>query len=78
VNTLHEAISAEKELKKLLLDYKELEIAWEFLGHLNMTLEIMAPYLKGFHLTLSAHHNQRDADGWKITDCSWKIYIYQS
>jgi hypothetical protein len=59
VNALQETISAEKNLDKVLLDYKELEIARGFLGHLSMTFEIMVPYLKGFHLTLSAHLKQK-------------------
>jgi hypothetical protein len=38
-------------------------------------LDILVPYLKGFHLTLAAHMNQRDADGWRLSDKAWEIFV---
>jgi hypothetical protein len=43
-----------------------------------MTFDIMVPYLNGFHLTLAAHLKQRDADGWKMSDSAWKMFVYQN
>jgi hypothetical protein len=49
------------------MEYKHLEVIRGFLCHLSMTYSIMTPYLKGFHLTLAAHHPQRDNQGWKLS-----------
>jgi hypothetical protein len=46
-----------------MLQYKQLEEIWGFLGHLTMTYDIIWTYLKGFHLTLASIHLQRDQDG---------------
>jgi hypothetical protein len=40
-----------------------------------MTFELLAPYLKGFHLVLASHLNQRDSDGWKCSDKAWRKYV---
>jgi hypothetical protein len=57
------------------MDYKDLERARGFLGHLSMTYEILTPFLKGFHLTLASHLPYRDDDGWKMTEKAWDAYI---
>jgi hypothetical protein len=57
------------------LDYKNLERARGFLGHLSMTFEILVPYLKGFHLTLASYLPQRDKEGWKLSDKEWALYV---
>lgn len=56
-------------------DYKFLESVRGFLCHLAMTYEILFPYLKGFHLTLSAHLPKRDKEGWALSDDSWLAYL---
>jgi hypothetical protein len=58
------------------LDYKELEQATGFLCHLLMTYKDLAPYLKGFYLSLHKHLPRRDADGWKLSEKHWEAYIY--
>ena len=58
-----------------LFDYKRLEIIRGFLCHLAMTFDIIFPYLKGFHLTLSSHLAGRNEDGWKLEDDEWNSYI---
>jgi hypothetical protein len=45
------------------LNYKELEQATGFLYHLSMSYEDLAPYLKGFYLSLHKHLPRRDTDG---------------
>jgi hypothetical protein len=77
VDNLLKLLNADKDLSRVSLVYKDLEIARGFLGHLSMTFEIMVPYLKGFHLTLASHLKQRDGDGWKLTDKAWRLYVYQ-
>jgi hypothetical protein len=62
--------------KEVMLPYKELEQVRGYLCHLSLTYEILAPYLKGFHLILAAHLDRRDSDGWKCTDRGWREYIY--
>jgi hypothetical protein len=57
-----------------MLSYKELEVVRGFLGHIRLTFELIVPYLKGFHLTLSAHLDQRDSEGWKMNNKAWDAY----
>ena len=56
------------KLPKVALDYKLLERIRGYLCHLAMTYPILFLYLKGFHLTLSAHLPSRDKEGWKRSD----------
>jgi hypothetical protein len=63
VSNIHAKLHADKDVGNILLEYKELEIARGFLGHLSVTFEVMVPYFKGFHLTLAAHLYQRDDEG---------------
>jgi hypothetical protein len=56
--------------------YKRLEEVRGFLCHLAMTFEIVTPYLKGLHLTLAAHHPQRDSQGWKLSPKEWDAYLW--
>ena len=72
-----------KELFDLYLDhdnptmsYKRLEIIRGFLCHLSMTYFTITPYLKGFHLTLAAHHPKRDSQGWKLSPKEWEAYVW--
>jgi hypothetical protein len=60
VSKVQAKLQGDKYLGNNLLDYEELEISRGFLCCLSMTFEIMISYLKGFHLTLAAHLNQRD------------------
>jgi hypothetical protein len=41
-----------------------------------MTYEDLAPYLKGFYLSLHKHLPQRDANGWKLSEKYWEAYVY--
>jgi hypothetical protein len=41
-----------------------------------MTYEIVTPYLKGFHLTLAAHHPKRNSEGWKLSPREWDAYVW--
>jgi hypothetical protein len=40
-----------------------------------MTYEFVTPYLKGFHLTLAAHHPKRNSKGWKLSPREWDAYV---
>jgi hypothetical protein len=42
-----------------------------------MTFELITPFLKGFHLTISGHLPRRNAKGWKIAERSSDAYIHQ-
>ena len=42
-----------------------------------MTFEVIAPFLKGFHLTLCSHLSSRDDDGWKLPDGAFFAYIHE-
>jgi hypothetical protein len=59
-----------------LFRYKRLEEIRGFLCHLAMTFETITPYLKGFHLTLAAHHPKRNAEGWKLSPREWDACIW--
>jgi hypothetical protein len=59
-----------------LFSYKRLEQIRGFLCHLSMTFETITPFLKGFHLSLSAHLPSRDDDGWKLPDRAFMAYIH--
>jgi hypothetical protein len=65
----------EADWKETSLSYKELEQIRGYLCHLSHTYEILAPYLKGFHLILASHLEQRDGEGWKCTDRAWRAYV---
>jgi hypothetical protein len=41
-----------------------------------MTYEIVTPYLKGLHLTLVAHHSNRNSQGWKLSPKEWDTYVW--
>jgi hypothetical protein len=58
--------------------YKRLEEIRGFLCHVSMTYPLVTPYLKGFHLTLAAHHLGRDDSGWKLTPREWAAFIYEA
>jgi hypothetical protein len=45
------------------INYKRMEEVRGFLGHLAMTSDLIAIYLKGFHLTLASIHPNRDKQG---------------
>jgi hypothetical protein len=51
-----------------LFNHKEMEQATGFLCHLSMTYEDLAPYLKGFYLSLYHHLPRRNAEGWKMNE----------
>jgi hypothetical protein len=59
-----------------LFKYKEMEQATGFLCHLSMTYEDLAPYLKGFYLSLHHHLPRRDTKGWKMNEKRWDAYIH--
>jgi hypothetical protein len=58
------------------MPYKRLEEIRGFLCHISMTYEIVTPYLKGIHLTLAAHHPQRNDQGWKLSPKEWDAYVW--
>jgi hypothetical protein len=41
-----------------------------------VTDNIVTPYLKEFHLTLAAHHPQRNSQGWKLSPKEWDAFIW--
>jgi hypothetical protein len=61
--------------KTTQLVYKDLEKVRGYLCHLSLTYDILAPYLKGLHLVLAQHLDQRDAEGWKLTEKAWHNYV---
>mmetsp|Transcript_11711 Transcript_11711/g.19385 ORF Transcript_11711/g.19385 Transcript_11711/m.19385 type:complete len:1450 (-) Transcript_11711:1434-5783(-) len=50
------------------LDHKELLSDRGFLVYVSKTYPAMIPYLKGFHLTIEMWRDNRDRDGWKMTE----------
>jgi hypothetical protein len=60
------------------VNYKHMEEVRGFLGHLAMTYDIIAMYLKGLHLTLVSHHSNRDKDGWKLSKKDWMSYLWDA
>ena len=64
-----------EETEDPLLNYKLLERVRGFMCHLAMTYEILFPYLKGFHLTLSSYLPNRGEDGWTLADDLWNSYV---
>ena len=53
------------------VEFKRLERVRGFLCHLAMTFDVIFPYLKGFHLTLSYHLPRRLEEGWKLSDLEY-------
>ena len=72
IKKLGDDLRANPETK---LEYKRLERIRGFLCHLAMVYDILFPYLKGFHLTLSQHLPRRDDAGWKMNDLQWIGHI---
>jgi hypothetical protein len=60
------------------VSYKRLEEVRGFLGHLAMTYDLIATYLKGFHLTLSSIHPNRDKEGWKMSKREWISFLWDA
>ena len=42
-----------------------------------MTYELLFPFLKDFHLTLSQHLPCRDEEGWKIKEVAWIAFCHR-
>lgn len=57
------------------LEYKWLEKIRGFMCPLAMTYDIIFPYLKGFHLTLTQCLPHRTDEGWKMNDLHWMGYV---
>jgi hypothetical protein len=57
------------------VNFKSLEVARGFLGHIAMTFEFLTHHLKGFHLTLASYLDKRDNEGWRMTDNEWSAYL---
>ena len=55
------------------LDTKDLLSAQSFLVYVYRTYDVFVPYLKGIHLRLDGQRNNRDNDGWKMSDFHPKI-----
>jgi hypothetical protein len=55
--------------------FKQLEQVQGFLCHLNMTFEVITPFLKGFYLSLCSHLSPRNDHGWKLWDRAFVSYI---
>lgn len=49
------------------LEYAQLRRDTGFLMYICMTYKAMAPYMKGFYLTLYGWRSDRGEDGWKLT-----------
>jgi hypothetical protein len=60
------------------VNYKRMEEVRGFLGHLAMTYNLIATYLKGFHLTLASIHPNRDKDRWKLSKRDWLDYLWDA
>lgn len=71
VQDIRKEINSTKEGVMPRFEYKFLERVRGFFCHLAMTFSIIFPFLKGFHLTLSAHLPKRDSEGWKISELEW-------
>jgi hypothetical protein len=61
-----------------LVNYKRMEEVRGFLGHLAMTYDLIATYLKGFHLTLASIHLNRDKEGWKMSKREWHSFLWDA
>ena len=61
--------------KNVKIEFKRLERIRVFLCHLAMVFDILFPYLKGFHLTLSQHLPKRDEEGWKLSELEWIAHL---
>jgi hypothetical protein len=68
-------LDEELSLHDGLMDYKRLEEARGFLGHLAMTFSLRVPFLKGSLLALSSFLSKRDVEGWKMSDRTWQTYL---
>jgi hypothetical protein len=42
-----------------------------------MMFELITPFLKGFHLSISGHLPRRNSEGWKIAERSWDAHVHQ-
>lgn len=58
------------------LGRKKLEKETGFMNHLAMTFETIAPFLKGFYLTLNSWRSGRDAGDWKIAPKRWRALLF--
>ena len=52
----------------VLLDFKDLERGRGFLVYLSRTYPAITPFLKGVHLTLDSWRENRNPDGWKMSN----------
>jgi hypothetical protein len=60
------------------VNYKCMEEVRGFLGHLAMTYNLIATYLKGLHLTLASIHPNQDKDGWKLSKRDLMAYLWDA
>ena len=57
------------------VNYKELESDVGFLVHLAMTYSNMKPFLKGFYSTLNEWYQDRDDEGWKMSEQAYQLFL---
>ena len=72
---LKDQVPEEGDLKPL--NFKRLEQIRGFLCHMSMTYENIAPFLKGFHLTLCGHLSSRNQDGWRLPEKAFIAYVHE-
>ena len=58
------------------VDRNRLEKDTGFLNHLEMTLDVIRPYLKGYYLTLNSWRSKRDLGDWKLSDKRWRRLLF--
>ena len=57
------------------VNYKDWKVMLGFLVHLAMTYSNMTPFLKGFYCTLNEWRQDRDDEGWKMSEQAYQIFL---
>ena len=57
------------------VNYKELERDLGFFVHLAMTYQNLKPFLKGFYSTLNEWREDRDEEGWKLSNRPYQRFL---
>ena len=50
------------------ISHKLLEQARGFFNHLEITCEVIPPFLRGFHNSIDGWRDNRDKEGWKMDE----------
>ena len=65
----------ENSYDRVDLNHKDLERKTGFLVHLSMVFGEIAPFLKGFYLTLNSWRAGRSAEGWKLSARDYEYWM---